>query len=83
MRYLQDTSDMQIRDGLIQHFEFTYEISHKILKHFLEAASVNSSQFDTMSFQDLIRTANVICYCAMWDRLERISGYVYTNQPPL
>ncbi|WP_268887572.1 nucleotidyltransferase substrate binding protein [Kingella kingae] len=34
-RYLQDTSDTQIRDGLIQRFEFTYEISHKILKRYL------------------------------------------------
>ncbi|WP_268887591.1 nucleotidyltransferase substrate binding protein [Kingella kingae] len=33
-RYLQDTSDTQIRDGLIQRFEFTYEISHKILKRY-------------------------------------------------
>ena len=27
-RYQQDTSDTQIRDGLIQRFEFTYELSH-------------------------------------------------------
>ena len=31
-RYLADTSDTQIRDGLIQRFEFTYELSHKMLK---------------------------------------------------
>ncbi|QMT32258.1 MULTISPECIES: nucleotidyltransferase substrate binding protein [Alysiella] len=57
-RYLQDTTDEQIRDGLIQRFEFTYEISHKILKRYLEYTSANPSQFDTMPFQDLIRTAN-------------------------
>ena len=27
-RYQQDVGDPQIRDGLIQRFEFTYEISH-------------------------------------------------------
>lgn len=58
LRYQQDTSDTQIRDGLIQRFEFTYEISHKILKRYLEHTSADPSQFDLMSFQDLIRTAN-------------------------
>lgn len=57
-RYLSDISDIQIRDGLIQRFEFTYEISHKILKRFLENISANPAEFDGMSFQDLIRTAN-------------------------
>lgn len=57
-RYQQDTSDTQIRDGLIQRFELTYEISHKMLKRYLEYTSANPSQFDLMSFQDLIRTAN-------------------------
>lgn len=57
-RYQQDTSDTQIRDGLIQRFEFTYEISHKMLKRFLEATSPNPAEFDDMSFQDLIRTGN-------------------------
>lgn len=58
LRYQQDTSDMQIRDGLIQRFEFTYEISHKMLKRHLEAISPNPSLLDEMSFQDLIRSAN-------------------------
>ena len=57
-RYVRDTSDDQVRDGLIQRFEFTYEISHKMLKRFLEATSANPSQFDTLNFQDLIRSAN-------------------------
>lgn len=57
-RYLEDTFDLQIRDGLIQRFEFTYEQSHKTLKRYLEYASANPSQFDQMVFQDMIRTAN-------------------------
>ena len=40
-RYRQDIHDEQIRDGLIQRFEFTYEISHKTLKRFLEATSAS------------------------------------------
>jgi len=57
-RYQQDISDTQIRDGLIQRFEFTYEISHKMLKRHLEATSANPSELDGISFQDLIRTGN-------------------------
>ncbi|MCY4003900.1 MAG: nucleotidyltransferase substrate binding protein [Rhodospirillales bacterium] len=57
-RYRTDTSDTQIRDGLVQRFEFTYELGHKILKRYLEYASANPEQFDEMKFQDLIRTAN-------------------------
>ena len=34
-RYESDVSDIQIRDGLIQRYEFTYEISHKMLKRHL------------------------------------------------
>ena len=57
-RYQRDTTDTQIRDGLIQRFEFTYEISHKMLKRYLEATSPTPEQFDTMPFQDQIRTGN-------------------------
>ena len=58
IRYQQDISDTQIRDGLIQRFEFTYEISHKMLKRFLEATSANPAEFDAMNFQDLVRSGN-------------------------
>lgn len=57
-RYQQDISDTQIRDGLIQRFEFTYEISHKMLKRHLEATSANPGELDGISFQDLIRSGN-------------------------
>ncbi len=58
VRYRSDTTDALVRDGLIQRFEFTYELGHKILKRYLEYASANPEQFDRMTFQDLIRTAN-------------------------
>jgi nucleotidyltransferase substrate binding protein (TIGR01987 family) len=57
-RYEKDISDTQIRDGLIQRFEFIYEISHKMLKLHLEAVSPTPEQFDAMAFADLIRSAN-------------------------
>jgi nucleotidyltransferase substrate binding protein (TIGR01987 family) len=47
-----------IRDGLIQRFEFTYELSHKMLKRALESASPSPDQYDQMPFADLIRSGN-------------------------
>lgn len=58
VRYEQDITDAQIRDGLIQRFEFSYEISHKMLKRYLEMSSATPAQFDGMAFPDLIRTGN-------------------------
>lgn len=57
-RYRGDTSDLQIRDGLIQRFEFTYEQSHKTLKRYLEYTAATPTLIDEMTFQDQIRTAN-------------------------
>ncbi len=57
-RYLQDVSDIQIRDGLVQRFEFTYELSYKMLKRYLELTSANPAAFDQMAFADLVRSAN-------------------------
>jgi nucleotidyltransferase substrate binding protein (TIGR01987 family) len=57
-RYEMGIADTQIRDGLIQRFEFSYEISHKMLKRYLEAVSPTPEQFDAMAFADLIRSGN-------------------------
>jgi nucleotidyltransferase substrate binding protein (TIGR01987 family) len=57
-RYQSDTSDIQIRDGLIQRFEFTYEQSHKMLKRYLETAAANPTEFEKADFQYLIRSGN-------------------------
>lgn len=57
-RYRLDVSDEQIRDGLIQRFEFTYELSHKMLKRHLVEMSANAAEFDEMAFADLIRTGS-------------------------
>jgi nucleotidyltransferase substrate binding protein (TIGR01987 family) len=55
--YQRDTSQTLIRDGLVQRFEFTFELSHKLLKRYLEDAA-SSDDLDAMNFADLIRTGN-------------------------
>lgn len=57
-RYRRDESDAQIRDGLIQRFEFTYELCHKMLKRYLESVSASPAGYDAMAFADLIREGN-------------------------
>jgi nucleotidyltransferase substrate binding protein (TIGR01987 family) len=52
----QDRLALHLRAASIQAFEFTYELSIKVLKRFLEATNPNPALLDTMSFNDLIRT---------------------------
>lgn len=57
-RYELDTSDDQVRDGLIQRFEFTYELAHKMMRRYLAESSANIESINELSFQGLIRTAS-------------------------
>lgn len=57
-QYQANPANTLQRDGLIQRFEFTYELSHKIIKRYLEIASPSPEEYDMMSFQDIIRSAN-------------------------
>ncbi len=57
-RHLSEPEDDQLRDGLIQRFEFTYELSHRLLRRFVRQSSASPEEVDRMAFQDLIRTAN-------------------------
>lgn len=57
-RYRLDVSDTQIRDGLIQRFEFTYELSHKMVKRYLESVAASPGEYDAADFQYLVRSGN-------------------------
>lgn len=55
--YCQQESNHFIRDAAIQRFEYTYELSHKMLKRYLEITEPSAEIIDQMPFPDLIRTA--------------------------
>jgi nucleotidyltransferase substrate binding protein (TIGR01987 family) len=57
-RHLSEPADDQLRDGLIQRFEFTYELCHRMLRRFIRQNAASPDEVDRMAFQDLIRTAN-------------------------
>lgn len=48
----------QFRNSVIQCFEFTYELSHKMLKRYLEATAANPEEIDLSTFQHIIRMGN-------------------------
>ncbi len=48
----------QMRNSVIQCFEFTYELSWKMLKRYLEATEASPAEMDAGTFQNLIRIAN-------------------------
>ncbi len=61
--------DLEVRDGCIQRFEYTYELSIKLIKRYLELEMPLSTAIDQLNFRDLIRMAfevglidEVICW---------------------
>lgn len=73
-----EPGDAQLRDGLIQRFEFTYELSHKMLKRQLEQAAANPQAYDAADFQYLIRSANeqglLLSDWPAWRRFRELRG---------
>jgi nucleotidyltransferase substrate binding protein (TIGR01987 family) len=47
--------DEELRDAVIQRFEYTYELCWKMLKRQLEAESPYPQSVDTLSFRELLR----------------------------
>lgn len=48
----------QLRNSGIQCFEFTYELSHKMLRRYIEFNAASAEALDIQSFQNLIRAGS-------------------------
>ena len=46
-----------LRAAVIQAFEFTYELSFRMLRRYLEFASANPAEIDELVFNDVVREA--------------------------
>jgi nucleotidyltransferase substrate binding protein (TIGR01987 family) len=57
-RCAREPADEQLRDGLIQRFGFTFELSHKMLRRYLKETAASPDEIERMPFADLIRTGN-------------------------
>ena len=67
-----------LRAAAIQAFEFTYELSFKMIKRHLEESSENPGQFDEMSFSTIMREAFqrglVQSELSVWKEYRRLRG---------
>ncbi|MBA2591067.1 MAG: nucleotidyltransferase substrate binding protein [Pseudomonadota bacterium] len=54
-RSLATPEDTELRDAVIQRFEYTYELSWKMLKRRLELDAPTPAEIDALGFKDLIR----------------------------
>ena len=54
-RAASEPEDAIVRDGLIQRFEFTYDLSHKMLRRVMDQAAADPGEIDRFGFPSLIR----------------------------
>ena len=56
--YNADKTNLITRDSMIQRFEYTYSISLKMLKRYIEMNALIPENTETLTFNSLIRQAN-------------------------
>ncbi|MCL2484577.1 MAG: nucleotidyltransferase substrate binding protein [Endomicrobia bacterium] len=54
----KDNANKFIKDAAIQRFEYTYELSYKMLRRFLEIDEHDKQEIKEMGFANIIRTAS-------------------------
>ena len=68
----------QMRAGAIQAFEFTYELSVRIIRRYLETVAANPAEVDHLSFRNLMRRAGqhglLLAEPAKWEDYRRARG---------
>ena len=57
-RYLLDPGDLLVRDGLIQRFEFSFDLAHKALRRCLTLATTDAKAVEAMEMSELIDLAH-------------------------
>ncbi|MBT4263076.1 MAG: nucleotidyltransferase [Deltaproteobacteria bacterium] len=58
-RSLESPDDEEVRDAVIQRFEYCYELSWKMLRRKLKEDAATPEDVDRMSFKELIREGAV------------------------
>ncbi len=56
--YNSDSSNLYMRDSMIQRFEYTYSLSIKMIKKYFARSAFEKENLDGMTFYEMIRTAN-------------------------
>lgn len=85
-RSLAEPEDEEVRDAVIQRFEYCYELCWKMLKRILERESPVPAEVDRMSFRELIREGGergIIAHVEHWMeyRSQRnITSHIYDEE---
>ena len=56
-RSKKEPSDLEVRDACIQRFEYSYELSIKSIKRYIQTQSPTSENVDLLNFKDFLRLA--------------------------
>lgn len=72
--------------GIIQNFEFVYEISYKMIKRQIEAESASPDEVDESNFRDVLRVAaekGLIANVEAWfkyRKMRNITSHTYDHE---
>jgi nucleotidyltransferase substrate binding protein (TIGR01987 family) len=55
IEYQKDAANTFVRDSVIQRFEYTFELAHKMLRRFLSETEASRAEISEMLFNDIIR----------------------------
>lgn len=79
-----------LRDGLIQRFEFTYELAIRMLRRYLESVAPSSEEVRLLSFEDLIRLGDerglLLSPVAVWKKYREsrnLTSHTYNEETAL
>lgn len=73
-RHQREPADEQVRDGLIQRFEYTYELCHRLLKRFMQRTAASPEEVDRMAFQDCQSARLAVGGLACMASLSKLAG---------
>ena len=83
VEYQKDMSNTFIRDSVIQRFEYTFELSHKILRRFLSETESSRAEISEMLFNDLIRLGCkrglLLSDLEIWDKYRKLRNLTSHN----
>jgi len=81
--YRKDTSNTFVRDSVIQRFEYTFELSHKILRRFLSETESSRSEVTEMFFNNIIRLGCkrglLLNDLEVWDKYRKLRNLTSHN----
>jgi len=81
--YQKNTSNTFVRDSVIQRFEYTFEIAHKILRRFLSETESSRTEISEMLFNELIRLGCkrglVLNDLETWDKYRKLRNLTSYN----